>query len=351
MPPRREEWVEEPYVEVELTAEQSRTLRQLGIPNSRLAQQALNRMEQTLMLDDDSLICEHDVAVKRICGIPLREINLSNILQEAVGVAVYRMAGCGMEMSLPKLAAFVSEIAEEHGFYGGVPLPSVGERGIGDYPMVMAEGVPMREVFMINQEYAAFERSYREHVNATTTEAQLQLRLRNVRVRNSWNSLGDQTVCVVETDKGPMAYPQWHGGLRLRKLINGIEARSGSALSAGAEIKAMESLKKRITRAQWDTYVLDGAFMERSPRSDLHYMFRKGYPTLAISYHGELARKGGKVIAALCLHPMGYYSGTHAGLMAPTDEVTARLLLMRTDERRFWAKSGQWKVWDTRSGV
>jgi hypothetical protein len=60
---------------------------------------------------------------------------------------------------------------------------------------------------------------------------------------------------------------------------------------------------------------------------------------------------GGKVLAALCLHPMGFYQFTHAGLMTPTDEVIAHLLMIRTDEHKYWAKSGQWPTTDSRSGV
>lgn len=110
----------------------------------------------------------------------------------------------------------------------------------------------------------------------------------------------------------------------------------------------MDSLKEKLTAAQWNSYVLTGIFPETSKRSGLTYFFRKGFPTLALSYHGD---EQGRIIAALCLHPFGYYAGTHCGAMTPTDEVIAHLLLMRADEHGFWKKSGQWHITDTRSGV
>mgnify|MGYP001602774647 FL=1 len=119
-------------------------------------------------------------------------------------------------------------------------------------------------------------------------------------------------------------------------------------LTAEAEFKAMDSLRLKLSPNQWTSYVLTGVFPEHSLRSDLHYIFRKGLPTLVLSYHGT---KGGRVIAALCLHPFGYYAGTHVGAMTPTDEVIAHLLLMRGDEHGFWGKAGQWEAIDPRSGI
>jgi hypothetical protein len=115
-------------------------------------------------------------------------------------------------------------------------------------------------------------------------------------------------------------------------------------------MRALESLRSRIGEPQFDSYVLSGIFSEMSPRSGVYYFFRKGRPTLAVTFHGRNANNG-RVLAALCLHPMGYYSGSHVGLMTPTDEVIAHLLLMRADEHKFWAKSGQWSASDTRSGI
>jgi hypothetical protein len=192
--------------------------------------------------------------------------------------------------------------------------------------------------------------AHRRHVQRTEMAEQLSLRDR-VTVRNSWRVLGDQTVCVVDTEMGPMAWPEYDAGNRLRKIIHGNEVRHHAHQTAAAEFKALESLRTRISESQFDSYMVSGIFPERSKRSDIWYFFRKGLPTLAVSFHGKQYEGIGKVLAALCLHPMGYYQGTHVGLMTPTDEVIAHLLMMRADERKFWAKSGQWCASDTRSGI
>jgi hypothetical protein len=46
-------------------------------------------------------------------------------------------------------------------------------------------------------------------------------------------------------------------------------------------------------------------------------------------------------LCALCLHPIGYYADTWAGVMCPTDEVIAHLVLMRGSEEKFWANANQ----------
>jgi hypothetical protein len=165
--------------------------------------------------------------------------------------------------------------------------------------------------------------------------------------------LGDKEICVVETEEGPVAFPRWHAGERLRKIIDGLGLRQGSQQTAAAEMRALESLKQRIGEARWEMYVLSGAFGERSPKSDLHYIFRKGLPTIAYTFHsgygGDCSK--GKVLACLCLHPLGYYSGSHIGLMVPTDEVICHLLMMRGDEFGYWKSCGQWSASDSRSGI
>ncbi len=92
--------------------------------------------------------------------------------------------------------------------------------------------------------------------------------------------------------------------------------------------------------------MLSGSFVERG-RSDVLYGFRKGLPTLAISMGKEECRP----LAALCLHPLGYYEGTHAGVLAPTDDVISALLMMRADEKFLWRKANQISPLDPLSGL
>jgi|GEM_PF-4166381 hypothetical protein len=66
-------------------------------------------------------------------------------------------------------------------------------------------------------------------------------------------------------------------------------------------------------------------------------LFRKGRPTIALRQDEEV----NYALCALCLHPIGYYGDTWAGVMCPTDEVIAHLLLMRGSEEKFWANANQ----------
>jgi hypothetical protein len=284
----------------------------------------------------DDICSDVEVKLKIMCGIPLAEQELSDAIQNYCSLMAFYIAQ-GREVSYDNVNAAINQIAEEHGFLTGVPIPYAGDDSTD---MVMARGVPLAEIFNINQEYRQLR---------TEMESQLTHAMRHD-VINSWNVLGDKTVCVMRTTEGPMALPQYAAGLRLRKIFHGVDVRFHSHMRAEAELKAMESLKTRVSEGQYTSYVLGGIFPEQSKRSGVIYFFRKGLPTLAVSFHGQ-NKDTGKVLAALCLHPMGYYAGTHVGLMTPTDEVIAHLLMMRSDERRYWAKSGQWSAIDSRSGI
>jgi hypothetical protein len=288
---------------------------------------------------DDEILSDRMAQLKQVCGVSLREQELSDAIQNYCSLMAFWLVQ-GADISYDDAYREINLIAEEHGFLSGVPIPITGD---GQPDLVMAEGVPLAEIFHMNQQH---RRAQREHA----TEMAGELVRSRIPVRNSWRVLGDKTVCVVDTTEGPMVWPQYDAGMRLRKLVRGVEVRHHAHQRAEAEMRALQSLRTRISEGQYDSYVLSGLFPERSKRSDVWYYFRKGLPTLAVSFHGKHADSG-KVLAALCLHPMGYYQGTHVGLMTPTDEVIAHLLMMRSDERRYWAKSGQWAASDPRSGV
>ena len=48
-----------------------------------------------------------------------------------------------------------------------------------------------------------------------------------------------------------------------------------------------------------------------------------------------------RVVAVLCLHPIGYYENTWAGCLVPSDDVIAHLTMMRADEAHYWSKANQ----------
>lgn len=114
--------------------------------------------------------------------------------------------------------------------------------------------------------------------------------------------------------------------------------RVSSVWSVAAEAAACARLAALLPKHLMKSYMLAGSFVETSRRSGVTYIFRRCRPTLATrpGPGGEM-----RFLAALCLHPIGYYAGTWAGSMAPTDEVVAHLLLMRGDERLFWRRANQ----------
>jgi hypothetical protein len=114
-----------------------------------------------------------------------------------------------------------------------------------------------------------------------------------------------------------------------------------------AEEKAIQKLATLIDRNSFELYCLTGHFPEESKRSHVTYLFRKGRPTIAL----RLGDEGGYPLCALCLHPIGYYGDTWAGVMCPTDEVIAHLLMMRACEEKFWANANQHPIDHPSAGV
>ena len=113
-------------------------------------------------------------------------------------------------------------------------------------------------------------------------------------------------------------------------LINTMKVAT-EAWTIEAEEKAMQLLKQLITERQYKSYFLTGAFPELSRRTQRLYVFRRIRPALMFR-RVYPDKQEFRYIAALCVHPMGYYSMTWAGVMCPTDEVIAHLLWMRSDE-------------------
>jgi hypothetical protein len=290
--------------------------------------------------DPDITLCDAKSQLLAICGVSLREQELRDAIEEYLTLMAFHVTQ-GRTVTYDDTYEGVNRIAEEHDFLSGVPIPIVGTEHNPD--LVMAEGVPLAEIFHMAQEHRRQETQPR-------TEMEFFLRERRIRVRNSWHVLGDGSVSIIEAGGGLVAWRDWDAGMRLRKMVRGMMVRQDAHQTAAAEFKALDSLKQRVNEHQFNCYVLSGMFIEKSKRSGVYYYFRKGLPTLAISHNGAYANTG-KVLCALCLHPMGYYQGTHVGLMTPTDEVIAHLLMMRADEHKYWAKSGQWAAEDTRSGV
>jgi hypothetical protein len=104
-----------------------------------------------------------------------------------------------------------------------------------------------------------------------------------------------------------------------------------------AEQRAQKKLASLIPEDLFELYLLTGHFPEISKRSQVTYLFRKGRPTIAFRQFDDVTI----LLCALCLHPIGYYGDSWAGVMCPTDEVIAHLLMMRGSEEKFWANANQ----------
>ena len=154
------------------------------------------------------------------------------------------------------------------------------------------------------------------------------------RVNSWWNARYQVTILVVK-DKEGRAQARVLFEDRLAFTIRTLDA--AAVWPVEAEKKAQEKLASLIPADAFELYMLTGHFPEISKRSGLTYLFRKGRPTIALRQDEEV----NYALCALCLHPIGYYGDTWAGVMCPTDEVIAHLLMMRGSEEKFWANANQ----------
>lgn len=133
-----------------------------------------------------------------------------------------------------------------------------------------------------------------------------------------------------ETDyKGVLYFNTWH---------------AAGVYKLESELKAMELLRSKISEEQYTKYVCTGMLLERSKRSRLFYIFRRCRPLLVFRDCDEGKKNDYhhyQYICALCVHPQGYYHGTWAGTMVPTDDIVAQLLFMRADEIGLWRRAIQ----------
>lgn len=171
------------------------------------------------------------------------------------------------------------------------------------------------------------------------------------RVVNSWRSGSRRChVYIIEEPDGhreKVLVPDGSVMGRIRYAMHTLGVASSGAWSMVAEAEAQEKLLHHVGRHKFQQYMLSGTFLETSPRSGVTYVFRRLRPTLALRPWGDDM----KVLCALCLHPLGYYERSHAGVMVPTDCVLAHLLLMRWDEHHFWRKANQHRPWDEEAGI
>lgn len=122
---------------------------------------------------------------------------------------------------------------------------------------------------------------------------------------------------------------------------------ASDAWGIAQEHTALMLLGTLVRHRQFKQYMLTGMFLETSGRSGVTYLFRKLRPTVALTMRGDRPR----ILCALCLHPIAYYSDSWAGAMCPSDDLIAHLMLMRGDEAMFWRRAKQHAAFEAGAGL
>lgn len=228
------------------------------------------------------------------------------------------MASENLESKYVKPEEFIAILRQRFGHsWAGFPLPAPG------FSMTVDERYPFAEVF--EQEFPDDFKIAEEEPQGEAIEGE---------EINTWWRPGKpgKHVGIVRQDDGSFrGWQSWPFSPVERIVKTFFACRSWNV---SAEMRAMKKLRRHVTREQWNCYVLTGAFLEVSKRSQLVYIFRRLRPTIVVSERGGC-------IGILCSHPIGYYDDAWAGAMVPTDDLLSHLLLMRADEHYFWRISNQ----------
>lgn len=203
-------------------------------------------------------------------------------------------------------------VAEEKGQWAGIPMP------IEEIPLIIEPNYPN------GQELAKIGQTDKEPLPDGIAE------------RNTFYSHHARCDIVIWNEPDGRIR---HGYVPAFHSLGHALSTLGASAAWGIEQEhnALQLLGTLITHHQMRQYLLTGAFLETSRRSGLTYMFRKLRPTVVL----DNRRARPRVMCALCMHPIGYYSGSWAGAMCPTDDVIAHLMLMRGDEPMLWRRCNQ----------
>lgn len=229
--------------------------------------------------------------------------------------------------------ALLDGIAARSGEWGGAPIPvdHVSLRLEPRYPYQRLNGVRLVDGEVVSDAVSRDEEDYH--------------------VVNRWHCFhrGSEVVICRDADGLSRGYLIPDGaGRRLEYWLNTLGVASQHAWDIDVESRAVEKLASLVNPHALHCYQLAGGFLETSRKSHVTYLFRKLRPTLALRPD---RRDNMQVIAVLCMHPLGYYADSWAGVMCPTDDVIAHLMLMRGDEHRFWKKSNHHPMSAASAGI
>lgn len=206
----------------------------------------------------------------------------------------------------------IRRIADERRDWAGIPMPLDG------LDLVIEPRFPKaKELMDINR--------------AIAREQASDVSCRNI----FWSNRLRRNVYVVQRSDGKVEARIDITNNQCDLMIGTLQA--SAAWGVEQEAKAVDLLAGMIRHHMFKAYLLTGMFLETSPRSGLHYLFRRLRPTVVLSAKGESLR----ILTCLCMHPIGYYAHTWAGAMTPTDEIIAHLAMMRGDEHLFWKRANQ----------
>lgn len=211
-------------------------------------------------------------------------------------------------------------LAGASGEWAGIPLPLEGEK------LVLSPRYPLAELF-------------NKHQKAEPEEP-------DVSIRNIFHSSAKKADIVIYEAGGKV---KW-GWLPAMHHFSYDIHTLGCSFVWGIEQEhhALQLLGELVTHIQLKQYLLTGMFLEKSERSGVTYAFRKLKPTVALVADDEDSTR---ILCTLCLHPLGYYEGSWAGAMCPTDDVVAHLILMRGDEHAYWKQANQHAPWRPEAGL
>lgn len=232
----------------------------------------------------------------------------------------------------------LQQVAAAHGSWAGMPLP------LADQQLILEPKYPLaKEVLAVNSVFNALGsdvQTREEH------EAREEAKFAGWRNR-FWSFRYSSEIIIWNTTDGKIQWgkvPGVHSGTQQLATLG-----CHDAWDLATEEAAMQTLKRLVPPHIYKMYVMTGQFLETSKRSGVTYVFRRLRPTIAIKADKRTGNM--RILCSLCLHPVGYYAGTYAGAMVPTDDVIAHLMLSRGDERLFWARANQHAPYRPEAGI
>jgi hypothetical protein len=218
--------------------------------------------------------------------------------------------------------------------WSGVPMPIMGHSLVLEprYKLKIMEEFRWKEYFD--------ENGVRYEIPAEPTPKPSGFK----RVNSWWSARLQGRVSIYHDIQGN-ARAGYEPENRLHFTLRTMEA--SAAWPIEAEKKALQKLTALLPEHDFELYQLTGQFFEISKRSQVTYLFRKGRPPVAM----RMNETDCYWLCALCLHPIGYYADTWAGVMCPTDEVIAHVLMMRGSEEKYWANANQHPIDHPAAGI